>query len=439
VGGINLIIGNLFVECGRSPPLSPLNKAAITAEQISKNYPSYEHDVQQLLTADPLCEHRKFVFLGFLRNCSSIELFVTNMLGGGSEKYIEEQIEKKSSMDCGCIVIRTAINTPDLRIDVHLGATKHSFKIERLAILENAIKQFPYRSWTISSLVGAPDAVSLLSDVVEMTRRLGDNYRVLFHDYFAICPSYDLIDHSGQYCNIPSEDVCRGCLPILGGLKANTLKEIAPWREMWRDVLGRARAVECFSKSSEELILGTFPNISDKLVIRPHNVSDQVLPIVAPVRSEILQIGILGTILYQKGAEVVRNMAKIASDTGCEIIVIGEVDPRFHHKNIRTSGRYQAREISGLAAMYAVDCWLIPSISPETFCYTAHEALATGLPVFSFDLGAQAEAVRKVWGEAMILPQTEGNPTNILLRIKETMDDIAVGGSRTGSGQLSDA
>ena len=33
------------------------------------------------------------------------------------------------------------------------------------------------------------------------------------------------------------------------------------------------------------------------------------------------------------------------------------------------------------------------SIWPETFSYTTHEALATGLPVLAFDLGAQGVAV----------------------------------------------
>ena len=43
---------------------------------------------------------------------------------------------------------------------------------------------------------------------------------------------------------------------------------------------------------------------------------------------------------------------------------------------------------------YGITDWLIPSIWPETFSYTTHEAIATGLPVWSFDLGAQADAIR---------------------------------------------
>ena len=46
------------------------------------------------------------------------------------------------------------------------------------------------------------------------------------------------------------------------------------------------------------------------------------------------------------------------------------------------------------AATPSITAWLMPSILPETFSYTTHEMLATGLPVFTLNLGAQAEAAR---------------------------------------------
>jgi glycosyltransferase involved in cell wall biosynthesis len=47
-----------------------------------------------------------------------------------------------------------------------------------------------------------------------------------------------------------------------------------------------------------------------------------------------------------------------------------------------------------LAARYGITHWLIPSVWPETFSYTVHECLATGLPTVAFDLGAQGDAVQ---------------------------------------------
>jgi len=36
----------------------------------------------------------------------------------------------------------------------------------------------------------------------------------------------------------------------------------------------------------------------------------------------------------------------------------------------------------------------MPSIWPETFSFVTHELISTGVPVISFDLGAQGSAVR---------------------------------------------
>ena len=57
-------------------------------------------------------------------------------------------------------------------------------------------------------------------------------------------------------------------------------------------------------------------------------------------------------------------------------------------------GTYRIGELDQLAAKYAITCWLIPSVWPETFSFTTHEALASGLPVYTFALGAQGAAAK---------------------------------------------
>ena len=77
------------------------------------------------------------------------------------------------------------------------------------------------------------------------------------------------------------------------------------------------------------------------------------------------------------------------------IVVVGELDPNYRlAEPHRVLGRYVRSDISELARQNGIGLWLIPSVCPETFSFTTREALATGLPVLTFDLGAQAEAVR---------------------------------------------
>jgi glycosyltransferase involved in cell wall biosynthesis len=77
-------------------------------------------------------------------------------------------------------------------------------------------------------------------------------------------------------------------------------------------------------------------------------------------------------------------------------------------------GAYVIEDIPMLAARYGVTHWLIPSVWPETFSYTVHECLATGLPTLAFDLGAQGDAVRAAAnGVALPWQASDGTPDTL--------------------------
>jgi glycosyltransferase involved in cell wall biosynthesis len=51
--------------------------------------------------------------------------------------------------------------------------------------------------------------------------------------------------------------------------------------------------------------------------------------------------------------------------------------------------------LANILEQYNVSVVLISSIWPETFCYTASEALLLGYPVIACNVGAQADRVRR--------------------------------------------
>jgi glycosyltransferase involved in cell wall biosynthesis len=53
-----------------------------------------------------------------------------------------------------------------------------------------------------------------------------------------------------------------------------------------------------------------------------------------------------------------------------------------------------ATDIAELTRRYGICAWIVPAVWPETYSFATREALATGLPVIAFDIGAQGEAVR---------------------------------------------
>jgi len=131
-------------------------------------------------------------------------------------------------------------------------------------------------------------------------------------------------------------------------------------------------------------------------------------------------IGVLGNIGMPKGASVLRGLGAQVPKGG--LVLIGNVDPAYDlGPNTIIHGDYAPSDIETLTAKYDVSCWLIPSICPETFSYTTQECLATGLPVWSFDLGAQAEALRRAIKQGArggILPLNwTGQPEQVIARI----------------------
>jgi glycosyltransferase involved in cell wall biosynthesis len=62
----------------------------------------------------------------------------------------------------------------------------------------------------------------------------------------------------------------------------------------------------------------------------------------------------------------------------------------------------------------------MPSVWPETYSFATREALATGLPVFAFDIGAQGEAVRA----RPMAPVPYDPDADLALRLMEALPPI---------------
>jgi hypothetical protein len=145
--------------------------------------------------------------------------------------------------------------------------------------------------------------------------------------------------------------------------------------------------------------------------VRPHTV-----PIGPPMRqgpalSKIVRVAVIGAIGEHKGYQVLLKCARDAKKRGLplEFVVIGYTEndkPLTDTGKVLVSGRYAEGEASHLLRRENPDVAFLPSVYPETWCYALDEAVAVGLPVVAFDLGAIAERVREMGG-GVILPLGE--------------------------------
>ena len=89
-----------------------------------------------------------------------------------------------------------------------------------------------------------------------------------------------------------------------------------------------------------------------------------------------------------------------------EFVVIGFTqndEPLLKTGKVFVTGRYTEVEVPHLLQRERPDIVFLPSVWPETWCYTLDYAVEAGLPVVSFDLGAIAERLRAA-GLGPLLP-----------------------------------
>lgn len=180
--------------------------------------------------------------------------------------------------------------------------------------------------------------------------------------------------------------------------------DLFKWREVWGELMRAADEIRVFSESSYAIMAEAYPYVATKITVKPHRLLRDVPRVkLDRPRDGVPVIGILGNIGYQKGIVVLQSLSRFLERNGrARLVIIGNVDPAYPlASSAHIHGDYQLEDIPALVTRYGIGRWLIPSIWPETFSYTTHEALATGLPVFGFDLGAQGEAIRAAASSGM--------------------------------------
>jgi hypothetical protein len=125
-------------------------------------------------------------------------------------------------------------------------------------------------------------------------------------------------------------------------------------------------------------------------------------------RQGIVRVAVIGAIGGHKGYQVLLRCARDARSRRLrlEFVVIGHTEndaALLRTGKVFITGRYAEAEAAHLLRREQADIAFFASVWPETWCYTLDEALALGLPVVAFDLGAIAERL-SASGTGVLLP-----------------------------------
>ena len=258
----------------------------------------------------------------------------------------------------------------------------------------------------VHSLAGFTEPGQVASWLTAATQ--GDvTVSIHWHDHYFICPTRHLLTAGDTYCGLPDVSVCAQCLPDNPHcLDAPVRKvDVVGWRDQWGAVMANASEIRVFSTSSGELIQQVWPELANAVRCQPHDVSHINLTPLTPAPGTRLSIGVIGRIGRHKGAAEVAALARhIEHEQGLiKITVFGTLEERTSPAVVTETGPFAEGELAALCAAHGINVFWMPSVWPETFSFVLHEMRAMGLPVLAYDVGAQADTLRREGG-GRVLP-----------------------------------
>lgn len=398
LGGRHLALPRLFVEHRGGESFGSEKKAALVAKNntlVARRYPNYDQNVQEFIAADPLLGARLALGLawaGSLDPARKVPVYLAHAMGGGAEQWLEHQINADLARGRPSVILRVGTSHRwHVELVTPKGRTSGYSNVREDVI--RLLHILPHRNIIYSCGVGDIDPIELPELLTEITSP-EDNAEMLFHDFFPLSPSYNLLDSDGVYRGhviAPRTDHAHMARRLDG-----TTVSIKDWQAAWGKFGARADLV-VFSEDSARQVAAVWPSLKEHIVLRPHTLRHMVPSISAPAKGAPVVLAVLGNIGQQKGAKIVQALARMRArdGKGPQLVLIGNIDPAFSLPDtIKVHGSYKVDDLPTLVNRYGITHWLIPSVWPETFCYTVHEALDTGLPVLAFSIGAQGAAVR---------------------------------------------
>ena len=239
----------------------------------------------------------------------------------------------------------------------------------------------------------------------ELVARLGCPLDIVLHDYASFCPRVHLIGAQQRYCGEPDLPGCARCVAETGD---ETLEKLGPKALVARSAreFAGARRITAPSADAARRIARHFPGVLPQ--VTPWE--DDRLPAALrpPGNKHPRRIAMVGGIGIAKGYEVLLACALDAGrrNLPLEFLIAGsssDDETLLDTKRVFITGAYLPETAEKVIAGLNADLAFIPSIWPETWCFTLSEAWRAGLYTLAFDLGTQAERITAT-GRGAVLP-----------------------------------
>ena len=379
-GWCNLLAADVVVRHFGATSFQGKRRDRIDAamRQMDRLHPRYRKDVARFFADDPLGQARRRLDLARLARgpAGRSILLVTHSRGGGTAQHVQERTARLKDDGWRVFVLSGGLHgSGTARLTRDGAGPLPSFEAMDLSgdELWSILADLKISRAEIHHLIDFPQSAPGLFR--RRLRAAGIAYDFVVHDYFAICPRINLIDQRGHYCGEPDLAGCRRCLSRRGSVAGQP--DIGLWRARHGALLRGAVEVRVPDDDVAARLQRYFPSLSPTTLAH-----DDALPLPRPTPGAApdgtLRVAILGAIGPIKGFDAVLALARHVrtAPTPVEISVIGYThnDAAARAAGIRVTGPYTNDRIQQLIAQTDPHVIWIPSLWPETYCYTLSSA-----------------------------------------------------------------
>lgn len=323
-------------------------------------------------------------------------LIIDHDLGGGANHYRERLVSEKILEGKTVYIFSFHVATLSYVVMVRTGTSSNTFSIPGYSFLFELAGLLNVEELIYNTGVSFAKSEELPQLMIDLRSKLDIKLTVLVHDFFMVCPSHFLLNYAGNYCGIPSLEMCQSCLVKNnhGFTSLFQARDMRQWRALWGTVLSNADEIRTFSNNTLTLLREAYPSIElSRTVVQPHSVDYIESIAVEPTQTDELRIGVVGQIGSHKGAKVVQQLSEEIKRQGLsvKVVIIGTIEASCDTAVVSQTGHYKHDDLPSLIRSAGVNVMLFPSIWPETFSYVVQELIELDLPVACFDLGAPSE------------------------------------------------
>lgn len=388
------------------------------AREIAHEYFAHDVVLRDLLSASgveiPAVTRRSATDTP-LRAVLTAHRFPPDAVGGVerySEKLAESLVARGHRVD---VVARRPADGP-LRREVESipgGGTVHRLtggRIARDRFLRGRDELLPLFAQCLAEsdpdVVHVNHVLDLSPAIIKAARDRGAAVVLTLHDYYFACDRIILRTPDDKPCDGPhgGRKCAETCFAAEGGqaMQRWTLRTL-----YFQRLLGLADRIVCPSRYTADFFAGIgapadrLRAVSNGVWINRDSAPDDDWS--TPGERGRLSLAFLGAALPHKGLDVVLEALGQARLDAVDLTTFGPVGDdgtatRLYARaegipglTLRMYGEYEPHELPPL--LHDVDCVVVPSQWPETFCLVAWEALARGIPVVVSRMGALPDAV----------------------------------------------